>query len=143
MPGLWCASEKDVPDLCEMAREFYGMSPFADRLFSPAGTKRYIEAIIADRNSVIFRTDDGAIGGTCEPLPFSVSIMARELFWFAPGTGDGIRLLQQYEKWAKSHGANLIKMSAMINDRVDAEKVSRVLKRFDYEFVEYGLMKGS
>lgn len=141
MPGLWCASEKDIADLVDMAREFAQMSPYRDKKFSPASTERYLRALIDDHNTVIFRTDDGAVGAVLEHTPFCISVTARELFWFARKSGEGIRLLKEMEKWAKKRGADTVLMNSLSTTRSDIEKVDRVLNALGYECIEHTHIK--
>lgn len=128
------ATPNDIPDIVEMLRRFHAASgePFEfDPLASETSLRGMIEA------GGVFRTAAGAIGGIVSPSWASRSwICAVELFWWAED-GRGVSLLSAFERWAKSQGANEIRMTTL--ETLPAAR--RIMRRRGYSVAETSYRK--
>jgi GNAT superfamily N-acetyltransferase len=118
------ATIEDIPRLADMMERFV-------RLGGHEPSRKSVEAYLlwALTEGVVFIGKAGAIGGMMQPLPFDASgKYATELFWWSEG-GEGIRLLNAYEKWAKDNGARNIIVSTI--DTIES-KAARILERRGY-----------
>lgn len=135
------AEVRDIPALVEMGRKFHAVSGYGD---VPYDENTMVDLFITLVHSGgIFVVGDkpvGMIGGVVFPVFFNRgSLMAQELFWWSESPGAGKALLDTFEAWAKSLGAERIVMMAL--DALESDRVGDILKRRGYVPAESNYMK--
>lgn len=112
------ATEVDIPDLVNMAREFHSHSLWRDTPFDEEQVTRMADVLVRI-GGVFVNSSGGFIAGTITPLHFSPSVgIATELAWWAPN-GGGRELREAFEDWARERGARMIQFSALADENFD------------------------
>ena len=94
---------------------------------------------------VAIRGDEiiGVFFGLLETPFFSNDIIARDLLWFVRkdkrGSVFGIRLLREFERWAKENGASKIMLGQSTGVRIDETR--KLYERLGYEVVGVNTVK--
>lgn len=98
-------------------------------------------------NSVIFgfETDTGihgVIGGIFYPDINTGEQTANEFFWYVSPSyrGAGIKLLKKFENWAKEHNCKKIRMTHLLEGKMDA--LEDLYRKRGYRAVEMTYEKG-
>jgi len=126
----------------DYARRFFAMSVWRDSAtLDEAAVASALEAMASNPMAYIEINEHGAIGGVITPLWFDPStLVAAELFWYSETPGEGAKLRERFEAWAKDAGARYVQLSAMIND--NEERLRRTLSGRGYDAKEIGFIKG-
>ena len=126
------ATLDDVPEIMEMAVEFYRVSELP---------YEFVHSDMADHlawltsEGGVFRSKTGAIGGLIQSMPFNASVkFMNGHFWWGPD-GDGLRLLRAFERDSKERGASLMTMNILASV---GEKAEKILKHCGYKPRETG-----
>jgi GNAT superfamily N-acetyltransferase len=74
----------------------------------------------------------GVIAGICAPNVFTGVLEATEMIWYVHEDyrGEGLKLVEKYEVWAKSKSAKYVSMCHMVDSMPTA--LERVYKRLGY-----------
>lgn len=125
----------------EYARRFFAGSVWADHVkLSEGGVAAALQALHDNPMAYVEINEHGAIGGVITPLWFSPeTLVAAELFWYCETPGEGAKLRQRFEAWAKESGAKYVQMSCMINEHED--RLRRTLASQGYTAKEIGFIK--
>lgn len=86
-------------------------------------------------------TITGALGAVMAPDLNNDQLLATECFWFVfpQYRGHGIRLLTEFERWAKAAGA---RRAAMVHlQRLQPESLGALYERMGYEKIETNYLK--
>ena len=106
------ATLEDIPDLVDMGRKFHAQSKMLCG-FDPVASAGILEGMINSDAATVIRSDSGGIGGILNPAYCDPSwVMAVELFWWADDR-QGLKLINEFEKWAKSMNANEVRMTSL------------------------------
>ena len=125
----------------DYARRFFERSVWADHVtLNEAGVAAALESLQGNPNAYLEINDAGAIGGMLSPLWFSPEVViASELFWYSEQSGEGVKLRERFEAWAKDRGARYVQMSAMANEH--EARIRRTLGEQGYSAKEIGFIK--
>lgn len=135
---------KEVKSVIEMAKRFENETAFVPVDIDHA-TKMYSGLIGSGKGVMIalFKDDKvvGAIGGICGPdlhYPRTVGI---ETFWFVipECRGDGVRLLNFFEQWAKEKGCDYTALVHLADSH--PESLKKLYERRGYDLVENHYMR--
>ena len=135
------ANAEDIPRLVEMGMNFHNASPYHDHIReNPEQFRKLGEQLVA-RNGLLLSEREGEICGMfgyfVYPHFMSSEIVAGEVFWWVEPhyRGDGVKLLREAEKRAKTAGAKRMQMIA------PDDRVGTLYKRLGYNFVEASYQK--
>ena len=135
------ATKEDIPRLLVMCRKFFAASEYADitKLDEDAMTSTLC-GVIDNEQTCLLVPDDltGMVAGIVYPFYFSTDVCAQELFWWSEG-GHGRALLEAFEAWAKSRGANAVTMICL--DRLGRDRVESIYKKAGYRASEHSWIK--
>lgn len=85
----------------------------------------------------LFMTEKGFLAGVLTPSAIDPNwIMAVELAWWAEDR-KGLRLLRQFEEWARQSGANEIRMTTLS----DMPRAAKIMERTGYKSAEVSWTK--
>lgn len=125
-----------MPLLVEMGAAFHAASGEAGE-FCPDTVIRFLRYLM--REGCLFVSERGMIGGFAWPSPWSRDHrIAMEAFWWAEDR-NGSALMQAFEDWAASIGAQDIRMGYL--HKLAPEKVERKLRSRGYEPLETIMVK--
>jgi GNAT superfamily N-acetyltransferase len=138
------ATMDDIESLLRMGRDFIGSSGIVGLKYSP-GTLVALAHVLLDggRSTILVADDAGAIvgmvGGVVGPsILDQTRIEATEFFWWvdedARGGSAAPRMLGEFKDWAKSMGANVVRMAALEGKNHD--QVAALYTRLGYKRVE-------
>ena len=106
------AVKADIPHLVAMGRRFHAASN--QHCGYDEGAIAALLSGLID-NGFVQVTEGGVIGGVLNPSYCDPSwVMAVELFWWAEDR-RGLRLLSDFENWAKESGAQEVRMTTLAN----------------------------
>lgn len=125
----------------EFAAKFHAMSPWAGVVdLDGSAVLSALQAMCANPDAFVEITDLGAIGGVIVPLWFNEGAkIAVELFWYSEHEGEGKRLREAFETWAKSKDAHFSQLSCLANHKEPA--VRRLMGMAGYDAKEVSLIK--
>ncbi len=129
------ATLDDIPDIMVMAVAFYEKAelPFE---FVHADMASHLAWLISEGG--VFRGEDSAIGGVLQSMPFNSNVkLLNQFFWWSP-TGEGVRLLRAYEKYAREAGAVWLVMNILTSV---GERAVKILKHRGYQARDTGHVK--
>ena len=133
------AVENDIPNIVDMGVRFHAMSPWAHVEYNPKDAANIARFLIEGDSGAIFIVDGGMLGALCYPLYFNKDyIICQELFWWSENK-KGKHVLDAFEQWSKTMGANAIQMTCLANDKEQAAR--RLLRMGGYDAREIGLYK--
>lgn len=93
--------------------------------------RTFCASLLHHPDGVMFISPQGVIAGLLAPLYYKPGYkQAVELFWWAED-GNGLRLLQAFETWARERGADDINMSTLAH--YTPKGVPELLRRRGYE----------
>lgn len=131
--------EKDERAI-EFGRKFHALSPWRHERYDPEASRVFVHAMQENPDGYYLCTNDGFIGGVLTPMWFAPdTVLAVELFWYSEKTGEGQRLRNAFESWAKQRGAKYIQFSALADAHEPA--VRRIMARSGYDAIEIGFRK--
>lgn len=135
------ATHEDFEAIFKMAMNFLNASPYKD-----LGDEDSIATIIGDilnsspTERIIIFSDVGFIVGAVTPFLFGPHKLATEVAWWVEpdyrGNGEGLKLLEAFEYWAKNVAeVKLISMSSL------DKTVEKYYKKNGYKLYERAYMK--
>jgi GNAT superfamily N-acetyltransferase len=135
------ATHEDFDTIYEMAMHFLEASPYKD-----LGDKDTIAVLIGDilnsapSERIIVFSEGGFIVGAVTPFLFGPYRLATEVAWWVEpehrGNGEGLKLLEAFEYWAKNVAqAKLISMSSL------DKTVEKYYRKSGYKLYERAYMK--
>jgi len=133
--------DREVSQIMEFAKRFFENSVWRDHVkLSEDGVTAALSMLSTNPDAYFEMTDGGAIGGMLTPLWFAPDvIVASELFWYSEQPGEGAKLRERFEAWAKDRGARFVQFSAQINEY--EERLRRTLATQGYDAKEIGFIK--
>ena len=135
------ATSDDVPRLVEMGRRFRAETGYARHLAENPAKMAELATQLADAGSLLVSERNGAIvgmlGWIVYPHFISGEMMGTEVFWWVEPEcrGEGIKLLREAERVARTQGAAKMQMIA------PTDRVATLYQRLGYEFVEAGYQR--
>lgn len=133
----------------DIAREMHALSIYADMEFDTAkvdkqlslcGTsvkERYFK--IAVRDGVVL----GGLLGSVSPTFFCDELLAKDLAWMVTenkrGYGAALKLIGDFEEWAKSMGAKKVMIGQ--STEMDIEKITKLYLHLGYRLVGFNTVK--
>lgn len=135
------ATLEDVATIKDMAMKFLAVSGYAE-----FGDEATVENLIANivtspaTDSIIVLSEAGFIAGAVSQFPFGRCLLATEIAWWVEedkrGTGEGLKLLEAFEYWAKNVAeCKLVSMSSL------DKTVEKYYKKNGYKLYERAYMK--
>ena len=136
------ATEKDIPALVEMGREFFKLTGLPIE-YSGDSVAKMIGNLIDGESAVVFVDEEvkSAIAGLVYPFYFNTDILSgNEMFWWVSPEkrGSGIRLMDKLEEWARDKGADLFQMTCLHEGH---EKIGSYYQRRGYKPTEHNFMR--
>lgn len=110
------AELQDIPALLRLGAQFHGESGYGEfSTFDPQAFSQTLSTLIQSPNGFLAVTDHGFLGGLLTPFFFNFAeTSAQEVFWFVSRegrqNGEGIELLEAFERWSESVGAKAVVM---------------------------------
>jgi L-amino acid N-acyltransferase YncA len=140
-------TEKDIPRIIEMSREFWQKTDFKDVEFEPDMVDTMSRKCIDDGLMVVLESRGKIEGFACGIknylLASSKAVVGTELAWWVDPkcrTGrNGINLLLELEKKAKKEGVRFWNMVFMESSM--PEEIEGIYKRMGYRICETVYMK--
>lgn len=130
------ATLEDLPRVIDLGAKFHAYSPHRVFPYDADAFGAFAEKLIEAGG--VFLSDEGFCGGMLTRLYFSPdTLIAAELFWFAPSEGKALR--EAFEAWAKAAGAIGVQCSALADGHERA--VDRLYQRAGYERAEIAYLK--
>lgn len=137
-------TSSEVGICCEAARKFYEEGKLPGRLVENVFIAGWQERIDTDAGVIFGSFNDntgefeGGLGAVIYPDPNSGDPLTCEMFWYMKPEcrGNGMRLLEAYENWAKSKGAHRIYMIHLLELHPDVMR--KIYERRGYKPVEVG-----
>lgn len=128
------ATEADIPFLIGVGERFYGMTPLAPLAPFDAGVLgATIRRMLDSDDAVIFRDEDGTIGGIRHQLYLSKAVAAVELWWWSEG--KGLPLLEAFIGWAASDLIEMRSIEGMRHEALDAFYRRKGFVRTEHSYV--------
>lgn len=136
------ATKEDLSEVMRMAMNFLEVSGYKE-YSDEASIEKLFGGIITSAPTegiCILSPNQGFIIGACTPFLFGQCLLATEVAWWvepeARGSGEGLKLLNAFEYWAKNvAGCRLISMTSLNKD------VEKVYKKNGYKLYERAYMK--
>lgn len=145
------ATIEDIPKLVECGSRFLQYSPYGryDVEYSFESSQEFLEGILANDNGVIIVMDhDGVIAGGLVGLLncawFAPGVVtAHELAWWVDPEHrqgvEGIKLVKEFERWAKEKGAKFVTLTDLIIG--EEYPVGKLIGRMGYKEIERAHIK--
>lgn len=136
------ATPDDISTVKDMAMKFLAVSGYAE-----FGDEQTVENLITDLVSspvtdkiILINPEVGFIAGVATPFLLGRCILVSEIAWWVEedkrGTGEGLKLLEAFEYWAKNVAeAKLISMTSL------DKTVEKYYKKNGYKLYERAYMK--
>ena len=143
------ATTADLDAIAEMAATFMDCTRYAAKLAPTVNDFRSSFAVILDQGRIWVAEIDGVVCGflaaAIQPVWFSPGTrVALETAWWMDeahrGRPEGVRLLLEFERWAKAEGTQAICMSDIVLEGESAAE--RILARLGYQVTERTFVKG-
>ncbi len=144
------ATAEDLPEYIRLAIDFHAASPMrgvAD--FDPVGYDAFLKSATANPDMAVWLAESGGhvvgiSGAMVYPLYFSPNYrVAQELWWFltptARGTGAGLAMFREIERWAAEKDAKAIFMIALEDE--NSAQMESVYRRSGYTPMERTFIK--
>lgn len=135
------ANEHDIPRLVEMGMHFHNGSPYREHIKeNPQQMRNLAEQLVLNKGLLLSERAGkicGMFGYFVYPHFMSGEIVAGEVFWWVEPEyrGEGVKLLKEAERRAKSAGAARMQMIA------PDDRLGTLYKRMGYSFVEASYQK--
>jgi hypothetical protein len=131
------ATADDLDTVVRLGTDFHAYSPWRDDPLDPEAFRVFLGGVID--NGAVFLCGESMILGALVPLWFNPSVViAFEVGWWAPD-GNGRKVREAFEAWAKENGANGVQCAALADDNLD--RVERVYSRAGYQKNEVAFVK--
>ena len=143
------ATTADLDAIAEMAATFMDCTRYAAKLAPTVNDFRSSFAVILDQGRIWVAEVDGVVCGFLAGMvgPFwflPTERYALEVAWWMDpayrGRPEGVRLLFEFERWAKEHQVAAICMSDIVIKGESAAE--RILQRLGYSMTERTFVKG-
>lgn len=129
-----------LDDAVRLARGFHAGSVWNETELDESAVRSFVLSMAENPNAFILVTPTGVVGGIVIPLWFAPTTkLGVEMFWYCERPGDGQRLRDTFERWARGSGANIIQFSCMVTDREGA--LRRMYRRAGFDAIEIGFRK--
>lgn len=136
------ATLEDYAEVLEMAVTFFEASPYKS-LGDKEVVATLVESILSgmpNEKIIILNPSKGFIAGASTPFLFGNHKLATEIAWWIKpeerGNGEGLKLLEAFEYWAKNiAGCKLISMASL------DKSVEKYYKKNKYRLYERAYMK--
>jgi hypothetical protein len=122
------AGVADLDRLIELGKKFHEASPWSNVPFNAYKMKKVLLEMMEDEESIVLMHDHGILGGHLITPYFGDTVIAQELFWFAEE--GGMPLLQTFEIWAFSEGAEMVSMAGT---GIKPKALDRLYRRVGYD----------
>jgi GNAT superfamily N-acetyltransferase len=135
------ATAQDIPRIVEMGLHFHQGSPYRAHIKeNPQQMRNLAEHLVLNKGLLLSERQGeicGMFGYFVYPHFMSGEVVAGEVFWWVEPEhrGEGVKLLKEAEKRAKSSGAKRMQMIA------PDDRIGMLYKRLGYEFVESSYQK--
>lgn len=127
-------------NILRFGRSFHALSPWRHEAFDPEAVLAFLASLDANENGYFRCTEFGTVGGILTPLWFApTTLIGTELFWYSEAKGEGRKLREDFEAWAKDHGAKWVQFSALAD--ANEETVRRNMARAGYDSAELPFRK--
>jgi len=136
------ATIEDLPKMINLAEEFYASSEFLDRFDLNVFVSNWANFINIGIGVIwILNNFDGCLGAIKYPDVNNGKLVATEFFWFVSlgKRKEGIKLLIEFEKWAKDEGCKRIIMGYLKD--LMPEKIESFYKKMGYRAMETNYIK--
>ena len=143
------ATHDDLPAITAMGSQFLAKTKYARILDTRQNDIHHAMSILLEHGRIWVAEVDGVVCGFLaairQPLWFSPgTFIALEAAWWMEethrGRPEGVRLLLEFERWAKAEGAQAICMSDIVLEGESAAE--RILARLGYQVTERTFVKG-
>jgi hypothetical protein len=139
---LKIATREDIPEIVRMSMDFVkvsGYEQFADEETIANLAYDFVQAA-PNEKIILIKSGVGFIAGISTPFLFGKCNLASEIAWWVDpevrGSGEGIRLLEAFEYWAKFIAeCKLISMASLNKD------VEKYYKKSGYKLYERAYLK--
>jgi GNAT superfamily N-acetyltransferase len=138
------ATERDIPALLRLCRQFFHVSGYEKRMsFDEETMRQTLRGLMENHVLLVVGTPAiGMLGAVVIPAFFNANeLMAVETFWWVdPGhRGIGHQLLAAFEDEARSRGVRHVFMLAL--EELQPEKVGDTYLKNGYRLVEHSYVK--
>ena len=133
---------EDLPKMFDLAAEFYSSSEFLEGFDIDIFINNWTKFINTGIGIIWILNDfDGCLGAMKYLDVNNGELIATELFWFVSSDkrGDGIKLLKEFEMWAKTEGCKKIIMVHLTD--LMPESVASIYKWHGYKPMEIHYVK--
>lgn len=122
-----------------MSERFWDITPWKDLDFSEVVLIETFESLIDNPEAVIFRHEQGVIGGDITTIYTGDDRIAVEKFWFADSHGK--ELLECFEDWAKDMGAKKVLISSLAFGNKRDGIMTKLYQKLGYNPIEIHFAK--
>lgn len=142
------AVDSDIESILPLAKKFLSDSPLADKTtIDDESLSSFLSGfILSDDSAVWVLVKSGLVVGMSGAVMFPFYAnesykIAQELFWYVDKNhrGEGGKLLESMEKWAKASGAKSMHMISL--ETPSAKVMDRYYKRSGYTPIEHTYSK--
>ena len=143
------ATHEDLPAITAMGSQFLAKTKYARILDTRPNDIHHAMSILLEHGRIWVAEIDGVVCGflsaVMQPLWFSPGnrVALETVWWMDPayrGRPEGVRLLLEFERWAKAEGTQAICMSDIVLEGDSAAE--RILARLGYQVTERTFVKG-
>lgn len=136
---LRTATTADLPQLAELAAEFYGTSKFLTDLSAPHFVKFWEDVLCSNLGILFLLLEEdrivGALGAIAHRQPYNDSFVAQECALFIIEKARGgiglLRLIRAFEKFARERGCSRIRIG-YLHDSMP-ERLAQFYRRMGFE----------
>jgi len=138
---------EELHKITSLAEEFFSISGITGNFDIPFFIKNWEFFLSSGMGSIfVLDGDEGIIGGIgCIKVPDIITgkPVASEMFWYVKDgrRGDGLKLFDEFEKWADDQGCSIKRMVHLSN--VMPDELKRLYSRRGYREVEIAYEKGN
>lgn len=138
-----CLEYADIPETVELARKFVEESAFSRFQFSHEKMAANLSLAVTHPHIAFCHVVEhegrlvGALVGYISEFFFGPDLIASDSGWFIlpeyRGSRSAVKLLKNFEKWAKANGAKEVAMG--VSTDVSPEKTGALLQKLGYKHV--------
>jgi GNAT superfamily N-acetyltransferase len=138
----------ETPEVANLAKEFHDLAQ-CGTIFSPTRFWQTIAHLEGSDSLFLhgYFLDDGTMAGlligTISPQMMTDTVVAQEIMWYVQpeyrNTLGSVRLLSDFEQWAKKRGADGIIMASFT--ATEEQKLGEFYRRRGYQHLETHLLK--
>lgn len=149
MSNVRRAVPSDLPEMLELANEFFDASAYTEKLRDYMYFVELGKQFILDSSKVAFvwEKDDALVGmiiGSLVQSPYNpATTVAIENMWWVKeehrNSVNSMKLLKRFEEWGKAMGADIVTMVSL--EKLNPEKIDKIYTRYGYSKVESTYMK--